>query len=177
VAIFDVDSTGYNFIGWRGFQTIGKESTYRRQCGETRPAIGDVDNDGRAEVAVGVGYCPAAGDTGNQVDIFDFNSPGVAYWKASIQVDWPAFRAAGVGVWPAIGNVQIGAGGSERVPERPPAGPPTESDIARPHEPSERDMAPGQGPSKSDMAPGLGPSAPDAVRFGPHPNRGIAPSL
>lgn len=79
-------------VAWAEFAASG---------GETRPAAGDVDGDGRAEVLVGLG---PAGFGDGHVAVFDFRAASLtaAGWAA---VDWPEYNASNGETRPALGDV------------------------------------------------------------------------
>ena len=67
--------------------------------GETRPAIGDVDDDGKAEILAGLG---SRGDGLTAI----FDDAGESYiFKQWLQVHNSAYVATRGGTWPAVGNV------------------------------------------------------------------------
>jgi len=74
-------------------------AAYNAINGETFPAIGDVDNDGRGEIVFGLG---ASG--GGWFGVFDDANTGFAFdtWK---QVAWPVYNLARGELHPAVGNV------------------------------------------------------------------------
>jgi len=79
---------------WSGYNTGG--------TGEVHPAVGNLDGDPRAEIVIGLDAF--AGD-GGWFETFD--DAGVSFaplgWR---NAGWPAFRAAGGAIFPAIGNLK-----------------------------------------------------------------------
>jgi hypothetical protein len=105
VAVFDDAAHNFALLKWIQLQW----PTYNVANGETWPAAGDLDGDGRAEIVVGVGYGGAG-----WVEIFDDAAAGFAH-KAWRQVAFPTYIATGSGAThPAVGNVD-GTGASEIV--------------------------------------------------------------
>ncbi len=96
-AVFDDESTNHVLLAWLRVNWV----PYNARNGETRPACGDFDGDGRDEIAVGLGWYPEAG---GWVAFFDDASTGFARlpW---VRVLWPAYNAANGETWPAAGNV------------------------------------------------------------------------
>ncbi len=74
---------------------------YNAANGESRPAVGDVDGDGRAEIVVGLGPAPM---TAGKLAVFDDGSTGFAF-KRWLQVNWPLYNSSGAaGTRPAVGD-------------------------------------------------------------------------
>ncbi len=90
--IFDDDFTS---LGWGRIEW----TDYNSENGESWPACGDIDGDGRAEILIGLG----AGGNG-LTEIFKFRD-GKAVHEKWVQVGWEEYCAAGGGVRPACGNV------------------------------------------------------------------------
>ena len=75
-------------------------AAYNDRNGETFPACGDVDGDGRDEIIVGLG---TGGD--GWVALFDDGAAGFAPLGSGwLQVGWPDYNAADGAVHPAVGN-------------------------------------------------------------------------
>lgn len=97
LAVFVSSPTGHAFKGWLVVR-MGNGSIF---TGETRPAMGDLDGDGRAEIVV---MHPAG---------LGASSPGVAVFTSEgRQV---AYTAVGNAGWPAIGDVLTPDGKGEIV--------------------------------------------------------------
>ena len=75
------------------------DSAYDAANGEVRPACGDLDGDGRAEVVAGLG----AGGAG-WVHRFEDLVGGLA-WRGRTQMQWSAYTSTGAGVRPACGDL------------------------------------------------------------------------
>lgn len=71
---------------------------YNRDNGETRPAIGDVDGDGKGEILIGLG----AGGAG-LVEVFRF-ADGAPIHFAWTGIDWPEYSQVNGETWPASGD-------------------------------------------------------------------------
>lgn len=71
---------------------------YNSANGETRPAIGDVDGDGKGEILIGLG----AGGAG-LVEVFRFvdGAPEHLAWTG---IDWPEYSQDNGETWPAAGD-------------------------------------------------------------------------
>lgn len=71
---------------------------YNRDNGETRPAIGDVDGDGKGEILIGLGEGGAG-----LVEVFRFfdGAPEHLAWTG---VDWPEYSQENGETWPAAGD-------------------------------------------------------------------------
>ncbi len=99
-----LENTGFAHKAWAQVSW----SAYNTSNGETHVADGDLDNDGRKELAVGLG----SGSAG-WLEILDDASAGYAH-KAWIQIDWPEYNSANGLTYPAIGDVD-GDGKNEIV--------------------------------------------------------------
>jgi len=93
---------GYAQIAWIRVP----DSAYNAANGETRPALGDIDRDGRAEVVVGMGtYTPAGGR------LFVFDDGGASFAALeTLTVGTAAYNAANGETRPALGNLDADAG-------------------------------------------------------------------
>ncbi len=82
-------------------------SAYNAANGETFPACGDIDDDGRDEIVIGLGtYTP----DGGWVYVVDDLTTGFAPMPTSsddgwLYMSWPAYNAVNGAVHPAVGNV------------------------------------------------------------------------
>lgn len=92
-----IDDAAADFTTGRWVQLVWGD--YNRTVGESHPAVGNLDDDAAAEIAVGVG--PYSGD-GGWFAIFDDLNAGAQHiaWR---NMDSPAVKAAGAGTFPAIG--------------------------------------------------------------------------
>ncbi|EGV30130.1 Fibronectin type III domain protein [Thiorhodococcus drewsii AZ1] len=72
---------------------------YNSTNGETYPAIGDIDGDGRDEIVIGLG----TGGLG-MMEVFDYKNGALTSigWTT---VDWPEYFAAGGKTFPALGDI------------------------------------------------------------------------
>lgn len=75
---------------------------YNSAVGETRPSLGDVDGDGLAEIAVGMGRYPV---DGGWVWYLDDGRAGYASWGRK-PVGWTVYNTANGETRPAIGNAR-----------------------------------------------------------------------
>jgi len=76
-------------------------SAYNSANGESWPACGDVDGDGRDEIIIGLGTYPAAG---GYVEIFDYDAGSVTH-AAWVRVNWCAYNTANGETHPACGDI------------------------------------------------------------------------
>ncbi len=81
---------------------------YNSSNGETRPAVGDTDGDGKAEIVIGLGR----GGNG-LVEVFRFTDGAVSAlgWA---DINWPDYAQANGETWPALGDLD-GTGRSALV--------------------------------------------------------------
>ncbi len=89
-----VHSIEYNYYYY--YQVINKEPDYN---GETRPAVGDIDGDGKAEIVVGLG---PRGE--GLMSVFDDAGTNYAFDRW-LTVPHSQYNQAQGGSWPAIGDV------------------------------------------------------------------------
>jgi hypothetical protein len=75
------------YVNWKGYNTSN---------GETRPACGDVDADGRDEIVVGLG-----GGSGGYLEVLDDASGAYAH-MAWPMVQWKGYNTANGETWPAV---------------------------------------------------------------------------
>jgi len=80
---------------------------YNSANGETHPACGDLDEDGRDEIVIGLG---TGGD--GWLEVLDDADAGFAH-LAWIRVDWPAYNSANGETHPACGD--LGGGGWDEI--------------------------------------------------------------
>jgi subtilisin family serine protease len=66
-------------------------SSYNSANGETRPACGDIDGDGRDEIIIGLGSYPA---NGGWFEVFDYDA-GYPVHKVWGRVNWSSYNSAG----------------------------------------------------------------------------------
>jgi len=95
--IFDDASAGYVHMAW-GQVNWGDYTTVN---GETRPACGDVDGDGKDEIIVGLGPHPT---DGGWLEIFDYIAGDVVH-KAWKRVNWGGYNGQNGETRPACGDI------------------------------------------------------------------------
>ncbi|MEK7866462.1 MAG: kelch repeat-containing protein [Planctomycetota bacterium] len=76
-------------------------TAYNAANGETRPACGDIDDDGLDEIVVGLGRYAR---NGGYAFTFDDADEGYAFLR-TIRLDWTEYNTANGETWPACGNV------------------------------------------------------------------------
>jgi hypothetical protein len=74
-------------------------NAYNAANGATRPAVGDLDGDGRAEIVAGLGR-----GGGGWILLLDDAAAGFEPIRW-LQVSWPAYNTANGETWPAVGNI------------------------------------------------------------------------
>ncbi len=94
--VYDDASQGFRELGWRR----ARWAAYNAANGETRPAVGDTDGDGRAEVVVGLGVYPTSG---GWMAVFGDWGTGMVH-EAWIHIRWRAYNAANGETYPAVGD-------------------------------------------------------------------------
>lgn len=93
---------------------------YANAIGETHPATGDIDNDGRDEIILGLG----PGGEG-VIETFDYEPGGVLLPRGFINLEWPEYQALSGEMRPAIADITgdglsdvvagLGNGGEGRI--------------------------------------------------------------
>ncbi len=101
LAVFEDAAAGFPFRGWI-------RSHFREYCrgldGQTHPAAGDLDGDGRSEIVLGLGPHPR---NGGWVEVLD----GTGRHAEWLRLPWPEYNAANGEVRPSIQDL-----GDERAP-------------------------------------------------------------
>jgi hypothetical protein len=90
--VFDDAEAGYGHVAWPQV----KWGAYNSASGETRPACGDIDRDGRDEIVVGLGQ----GGLG-YLEVFDDAVTGHVH-VAWPRVQWGSYNTTNGGTWPAV---------------------------------------------------------------------------
>ncbi|MDL1960780.1 MAG: hypothetical protein LWX01_03635, partial [Deltaproteobacteria bacterium] len=103
---FEVLDDDFSHLAW-GRVNWG---AYNSANGETRPACGDVDNDGNDEIVVGLGTYTT---NGGWMEVFDYAGGAVTH-KDWVHVNWPTYNSANGETRPACGDVD-GDGNDEIV--------------------------------------------------------------
>jgi hypothetical protein len=93
--IFDDALGNYASLGWGWVDW----SDYNAAVGETHPAVGDVDGDGRAEIILGLGRGGAG-----LLQVVNYTASGVVP-NTWLVAGWPEYNAANGATWPAAGDV------------------------------------------------------------------------
>ncbi len=105
---------------WSGeIQSSVPWAEYAAQIGETRPALGDLNGDGTAEIVVGLGQ-----SGGGYLEIFDYQDSALVH-VGTTSVNWPEYNAQNGETRPALGDIDqdrrdeiivgLGAGGGGYV--------------------------------------------------------------
>jgi hypothetical protein len=88
--VFDDAASGYAHLAWPRVAWDG----YNSANGETRPAGGDVDDDGKDEIIIGLGQ-----GGGGWLEVFDDTASGYGHLEW-LQVNWPAYNSSNGETWP-----------------------------------------------------------------------------
>ena len=96
-ALFQDASAGYAFWRWVDVPW----AAYNAANGETRPAGGDLDGDGRAELVLGLGTYTAMGGRALVLD----DGPSGFFFVRWLQLGWAAYNGANGETWPAVGSL------------------------------------------------------------------------
>lgn len=104
IAVLDDAASSHALLSWIQVPW----STYNAANGEVWPAVGDVDNDGKAEIVAGLGN-----GAGGWFAIFDDGAASYALigWR---RVGWATYNAGDGRTYPAVGNID-GTGAAEIV--------------------------------------------------------------
>ncbi|WP_295454181.1 glycoside hydrolase family 9 protein [uncultured Thiodictyon sp.] len=92
---FEVLDDDFSFLTWGQVEW----ADYNSSNGETRPAVGDIDGDGKAEIVIGLG--PGGGGL---VETFRFANGALSPigWA---DVNWPEYSQANGETWPTLGEL------------------------------------------------------------------------
>jgi hypothetical protein len=95
--VFDYEGSSLVHTAW------GRVSwwAYNTANGETRPACGDIDADGRDEIVIGLGSYPA---NGGWFEVFDYEASSLVH-TAWGRVSWWAYNTANGETRPACGDI------------------------------------------------------------------------
>jgi hypothetical protein len=90
--VFDDAVGGYAHIAWPRVQWSG----YNNANGETRPACGDIDRDGREEIVVGL-----ASGAGGYMGVLEDALAGYVHLDWA-RIYWSSYCSANGETWPAV---------------------------------------------------------------------------
>jgi hypothetical protein len=93
--VFDYASGAVTHKAWKRVNWGG----YNSASGETRPACGDMDGDGRDEIVIGL-----SGDGDGYLEVFDDAVAGYVH-LAWGRIQWGGYNSGNGESWPACGNV------------------------------------------------------------------------
>jgi hypothetical protein len=94
---FQVLDDDYTHLAWGRINWSG----YNSANGESWPACGDVDGDGKDEIIVGLGSYPAEG---GWLEVFDYDAGNVSHeaWK---RINWGLYNSQSGEIRPACGDI------------------------------------------------------------------------